>query len=51
MHPNMKNVNWNYCSNILKLGKLNTNVHVINSMSKVSSYELMEQCDKFLTFN
>ncbi len=50
IHPNMKNVNWSYSSNISKLNNLNPNVHVINATSKVSSYELIRQCDKFLTF-
>ncbi len=51
MHPNMKNVKWDYCLNILKLDNSNPNIHVINPSSKVSSYELIKQCDKFLTFN
>jgi hypothetical protein len=46
----MKKVHWSYSLNILKLNKLNPNVHVINARSKVSSYELIRQCDKFLTF-
>lgn len=50
IHPNMKNVNWSYSSNILKLGISNPNVHVIKASSKVSSYELIARCDKFLTF-
>jgi hypothetical protein len=50
IHPNMKKVHWSYSLNILKLNKLNPNVHVINARSKVSSYELIRQCDKFLTF-
>ncbi len=50
IHPNMKNVKWSYSSNILRLDNLNPNVHVIKASSKVSSYELIAQCDKFITF-
>ena len=51
MHPNMENVKWSYCLNILKLDNLYPNVHVLSASSKVSSYELISHCDKFLTYN
>jgi len=51
MHPNMKNVKWDYCLDILKLRKISPNIHIIKPQSKVSSYEMIKQCDKFLTFN
>ena len=51
MHPNMKNVKWDYCLDILKLRNISPNIHIIKPESKVSSYEMIEQCDKFLTFN
>jgi len=50
MHPNTKNIKWSYCKNILKLKNSNENIHVLDPTSKVSSYELIKHCEKFLTF-
>ena len=51
MHPNLSNVKWSYSSNILKLEKLHSNIHIIKPWSKVSSYKIINLCNKFLTFN
>jgi len=51
MHPNLANIKWSYSSNILKLGNLHPNIHIIKSSSKVSSYKMISLCDKFLTFS
>jgi hypothetical protein len=51
MHPNLSNVKWSYNSNILKLRDMYPNIHLIKPSSKVSSYKIINLCDKFLTFS
>ncbi len=50
-HPNSKNIFWNYHQKIYHLNDPENNIFVIKSNSKISTYEVMRNCEKVITFN
>src|SRR5690606_4334584 len=50
MHPNLKDVHFEYVENIKKLHLSYPNVIVVEPESKVDSYSLMEKADKVISF-
>lgn len=50
IHPNLKDVNYSYHWDLLKLSDLFKNVTIIKADSSISSYYLLENCDTVITF-
>jgi hypothetical protein len=49
MHPSLIGVKWQWVQKIIEVGKKFSNVHVINAESKVSTYEVLFNCDASLS--
>jgi hypothetical protein len=50
IHPNLMNIHYKYHTDLYKLPEQYSNVTVIPGNSPVSSYSLMESCDRLITF-
>ena len=50
IHPNLKGIKYRYHTNFHTLDKLYTNVTIIPADSKISSYALLDNCSKVITF-
>lgn len=51
VHPYSKGIKWNYNKKILALKKISSNIHIIEPDSKVSTYKIMDLCNKVVTYN
>lgn len=50
IHPNLSNVHWSFAEKLLLLEERYSNVRVIPGDSKVSTYDLLDACDKAVSF-
>lgn len=50
VHPNVKNIPWNYSRNNLSKLKKNKFIELIDAGSKVSTYKLVDNCSKSVCF-
>lgn len=50
VHPNLKNITYKYHTDYYSLENKHDNVNVISADSQISSYALLDSCDKIITF-
>lgn len=49
-HPNLEKVFWNYNSDVFKFHDPDNRIYVVKPSSKVSSYTMLENCEKIINY-